>query len=115
MTASQAATQTKSAGDASLRVSVVDPSGAAVIAAAVQLKKAGGKWLAVQSNERGQSLFTQLAPGEYELRVEAAGFEARNLDKVILRAGSNAIEARLAVAGVKEEVIVTQDEREKAS
>src|SRR5215216_1759613 len=113
MTASQAVTQTKSANDASLRVSVTDPNGAAVIAAEVQLKKSGSKAFAIQTNERGQSLFTRLAPGEYQVHVEATGFEARDSDKVILKAGINAIEVRLAVAGIKEEVTVKQDEREK--
>src|SRR5215216_468050 len=97
MTASPLAAQSKGAGDASLRVSVLDPLGAAVFAAEVQLKKAGSKTVAVQTNERGESLFTRLAPGEYQARVEAAGFAARDLDKVIVKAGSNAIEVRLAV------------------
>jgi hypothetical protein len=115
MTASHAATQTISVIESSLRVSVLDQSGAAVIAADVQLKRAGSKEVAIQTDERGQSLFTRLAPGQYHLHVEAAGFEPRDLDKVIIKAGGNHVEVRLAVAGVREEVTVKQDEREKAS
>jgi hypothetical protein len=115
MTISQVPAQTKSQSESSLRVIVLDPSGAAVSAADVQVKPRGSKEMAIQTNERGESLFTRLAPSQCVIRIEAAGFEARELDKVTLKAGSNHVEVRLTVAGVKEEVVIKQDEREKAT
>ncbi|HKP87672.1 MAG TPA: carboxypeptidase-like regulatory domain-containing protein, partial [Blastocatellia bacterium] len=115
MATSQIAAQTRGPVESTLRVVVLDPSGAAVAAAGVQLKKGGNKEMATETNERGESLFARLAPGEYVIRVEAAGFAPHESHKVTLKAGSNRLEVRLTVAGVKEEVIVKQDEREKAT
>src|ERR1044071_4575527 len=103
----QTAAQTRSS-EASLRITVLDPSGAAVAAAQAQLKIADGKNVTLATNERGESLFTNVAPGRYVLHVEAAGFEARDTE-VKLKAGSNRVDVRLEVAGVKEEVAVGQD------
>lgn len=112
--AGQGAAQIK-ANDASLRVAVVDPSGAAVIAAAVRLKTAAGKDVVLGTNERGETLFAQLTPGRYQLHVEAAGFDSRDVAEVILKAGSNRVEVKLDVAGIKEEVAVGRDKREQAT
>jgi len=110
----QSPAQTKT-NEASLRVAVVDPSGAAVVAAQVQLKKSESKNVALSTNERGESLFAQLAPGRYQLHIEAAGFDARDVDEVIVKTGNNRVEVKLEVAGVKEEVAVGRDKRERAT
>src|SRR3954447_22926299 len=93
----QSTAQTKT-NEASLRVTVVDPSGAAVVAAQVQLKTAAGQHVALGTNERGESLFAPLAPGRCQLHVEAAGFDSQDVDEVILKAGSNRLEVKLDVA-----------------
>jgi TonB dependent receptor/Carboxypeptidase regulatory-like domain len=111
---SQAAAQVKPASEASLRVTVLDPSGARVIAAQVKLKGAD-KARALDTNEQGQSFFTNLAPGRYEIQVVAEGFEPQVINDFSIKAGPNTVEARLEVAGVKEEVTVKQDERERAT
>jgi hypothetical protein len=101
--------------EASLRVAVVDPSGAAIVAAQARLKTGKGGNIALATNERGESLFAQLAPGRYQLHVEAAGFDPQDVDELIVKAGNNRVEVRLAVAGVKEEVAVGRDKRERAT
>ena len=70
--ASRASAQT---GTTSLRGSVLDKSGAAVVGATVRLNAPD---LAVQrstvSNDTGQYEFLSLKPGSYEITVEAANF-----------------------------------------
>src|SRR5918912_1078474 len=94
------------AGEASLRVAVVDASGAAVVAARVEAKTADGKSVALDTNERGEALFAQLGVGRYSLHVEAAGFAPQDVNETRLKAGVNRVEVTLEVAGVKEEVAV---------
>jgi hypothetical protein len=110
----QAVAQTRPAADSSLRVTVLDPSGAAIVAARVKLKGQNNN-LSLDTNERGQSLFTRLEPGRYEIEVGAEGFEPLIINGVVVKAGANTVEARLSIAGVKEEVTVKQDERERAT
>src|SRR5262249_51463264 len=81
----------------------------------VRLKTASAKDVVLDTNERGEILFAQLAPGRCQLHVEATGFDSRDVDEVILKAGSNHIEVKLDVAGVKEEVAVGRDKREQAT
>ena len=97
--ASGASAQT---GTTSLRGSVLDKSGAAVVGATVRLNDPE---LAVQrstvSNDTGQYEFLSLKPGSYEITVEAANFhkyEQRNIQllvnnpttlNVTLQVGSN--------------------------
>jgi hypothetical protein len=101
--------------EASLRVAVVDASGAAVVAARVEVKTADGKRVALDTNERGEALFAQLGVGRYALHVEAAGFASQDVSEASLKAGGNRIEVTLEVAGVKEEVAVGRDKRESAT
>ena len=112
--AAQVVAQVKT-NEASLRVSVVDASGAAVVAARVELKTTDGKSAALDTNERGEALFAQLGAGRYHLHVEAAGFVSQDVDEATLKAGGNRVEVRLEVAGVKEEVAVGRDKRERAT
>ena len=107
--------QTRAANEATLRVSVLDPSSAAVVGARVRINFAGGQEQIVETDARGEALFLKLAVGLYDLHVEATGFEPRDLKGSRLRAGNNRTEVRLQVAGVKEELEVKEDEREKAT
>jgi len=110
---SQGSAQDQKAGGASLRLTVVDPSGAFIPGAQVQLIPDQGTAPAQKTNARGEVSFGKLSAGQYQLHVEAAGFEPRDLSDVTLHAGSNQLEVRLEVARVKDEVVVEQDKREQ--
>jgi hypothetical protein len=108
-----ASAQSRSAGDASLRVTVYDPSGAVIVDAQVELLTTAG--VAVQSvltDARGVATFARVAPGRFSLRAAAAGFEPQTLADVNLRGGANTRDVRLEVASVNEEVSVAPDKRE---
>jgi hypothetical protein len=98
--------------ESSLRVLVLDPTGAAVVAANVQLKTAGGEQT-LQTNERGEAIFLRLPAGAYQLKVSADGFTAREFNNNSLKNGNNKFEVKLEIEGVKENVVVAQDQREK--
>lgn len=63
----------------SLEVVIKDPSGALIHKAVVQLIKNGKVQSTAQTNQRGEAKFNKLAPGNYELLVEAAGFKPQSL------------------------------------
>ena len=58
----------------SLRVQVLDPSGAAVVDAVVMAKSATGKISAVEANRNGLYEIAGLEPGTYSVQVTAQGF-----------------------------------------
>ncbi len=98
--------------ESSLRVVVLDPNGAAVVAATVQLKTASLEQM-LQTNERGEVVFLRLPIGAYQLKVAADGFLAQECNNNSLKNGANKFEVKLAIEGVKEDVTVAQDNREK--
>ncbi|HEX8180832.1 MAG TPA: TonB-dependent receptor [Pyrinomonadaceae bacterium] len=106
--------QSRNAGEAGLRVTVFDQNGAVVVGASVELLTSAG--VPVQSSvtdERGVAAFTKLTPGKLHLRVTAQGFEPQTSADVVLRAGTNARDVRLEVAGLKEDVSVGLDAQER--
>ena len=60
-------------------VTVKDPSGALINKAVVQLIKNGNVQSTAQTNQRGEARFSKMAPGTYELLVEAAGFKPQKI------------------------------------
>lgn len=64
---------------ASLELVVKDPSGSLVDKAYVQLIKNGKIHSVVQTNKRGEARFNKVANGDYEIRVEAAGFKPQTI------------------------------------
>src|SRR6185295_7583570 len=109
LTAAHASAQV--AGDAAtLRVSVVDPSGAVIVGARVQVADASA-----DTGARGDAVFAALAPDRYTIQVEAAGFEPATVRDVRVRAGENRREVKLAIARLAETVEVGRDPRERAS
>jgi hypothetical protein len=96
--------------DATLRVTVVDPSGAVIVGAHVRV--AGST---LDTGPRGDAAFDALAPGRYTIRVESPGFESAELRDVRVRAGDNRREVKLAIAKLAETVQVGRDARERAS
>lgn len=103
--------QTKS-GDAALRVRVLDPSGATIVAAQVKLSATGREDRSAVTGARGESQFARLSAGEYQVRVEAEGFEPRE-QTIALKPGNNQVEVKLEIARLNEKVEVGQDEQEK--
>jgi hypothetical protein len=94
---------------ASLRVTVVDQTGAAIPNAQVTINK---QRRTLATGKLGEARFSDLDPGKYQLQVAAEGFAPITVKDVNLRAGANNIEVKLGVAGVKEEITVARDKRE---
>jgi hypothetical protein len=104
--------QTRSA-QSSLRVTVLDPAGAAITSARVVVKSERGEEKLIDTDARGQAFFSGLRPASYHIRVEAEGFEPQELNAAGLKLGTNSVEVRLEVARVKDEVVVSEGGREK--
>jgi hypothetical protein len=100
--------------DATLRVTVVDPSGAIMVGARVTLTPSaeGG---AGDTGTRGDATFTALEPGRVTIHVESPGFEPAEVRDVRLRPGDNRREVKLKIAKFAETVQVGRDPRERAS
>src|SRR6185295_12118907 len=108
--------------DATLRVTVVDPSGAVIVAAAVTVTPNAPSSPAVAAapvslvtSGRGDAVFNALEPGRYAVHVEAPGFEPNDATDVRVRAGDNRREVKLKIARLAETVQVGRDPRERAS
>ena len=107
--------QSKPKGEAKLHVTVLDPSGSAIVGAQLKLSVGGEPKQAGQTNQQGQLLLLPVAPGTYHLHVEAPGFEPKDLDDVQLTDGHNQIDIQLEVVNIKEQVDVTVNRREDAT
>ena len=100
--------------DATLRITVVDPSGAVIVGASVRVAPpAGGA--ALETGARGDATFTALEPGRYTIHVESPGFEPAEVRDLRIRAGDHRREVTLAIARFAETVQVGRDSRERAS
>ena len=96
------------AGEApSVSGSVKDPQGRPVVGAAVSLfSRASSVSIATTSDMQGAYRFEGVSPGDYLLRAEAAGFAVFLEDRLHIDAAV-AREITLAVAGVRDQVVVT--------
>ena len=103
--------------DASLRVTVADPSGAVIVGARVTLRQAQGEeaTTALDTGARGDVTFASLGPGRYTIHVESPGFEPAEVRDVRVRAGGNRREVKLAIAKLTATVEVGRDPRERGS
>ncbi len=101
--------QNRKPGEARLRVTVVDQTGAAIPNAQVTINK---QRQTLATGARGEVNFKDLATGKYQLQVTAEGFAPITVKDVPLRAGANDVEVKLEVAGVQEEITVGRDKRE---
>ena len=108
--------------DATLRVTVVDPSGAVIVGARVGVRPAtNAPTLGTpQPNEvltgpRGDATFAALEPGRYTIHVESPGFEPADVRDSRLHAGDNGREVKLALAKLTATIDVGRDPRERAS
>ena len=107
--AASAAAQARN--EATLRVAVVDPSGAVIVGAHVRVTPGD---VDVDTGARGEAVFT-LQPGRYSIHVESPGFEARDVLDARVRAGENRRDVKLAIARLAETIQVGRDARERGS
>lgn len=99
-------------GDATLTITTVDSNKAILPSATVSLDNGLGFRLALLTNQQGLAIFANLASGRYRLRVEAEHFEPEERE-VTIKSRSQAITVRLEIARIKDEIVVSQSEREK--
>ncbi|MDT5293630.1 MAG: vitamin transporter [Acidobacteriota bacterium] len=95
---------------ASIAGRVTDPRGAAVAGATVTLYARARTQLRLSTatDAEGAYRFERLAPGEYLVEAEAAGFAQSGAQAVaVARDAQTALDVRLEVAGVSTEVVVT--------
>lgn len=107
-------------GTATLRVTVVDPSNAVVVAAIVTVTGADPATSArtvapVRSTDAGVATVTNLLPGLYTIQAEFPGFETRVLKDIRIRAGDNKQVAILQIPKVEASVTVGRDRQEAAA
>ena len=101
---------------ATLRVTVLDPSGAVIVGAHVTVQPPGTRGpLSTVSDGRGDATFAGLEPGRYQIHVESPGFEPRDEQAVRVRSGETRRQIKMSIAKLSENVQVTRDPRERAS
>jgi hypothetical protein len=96
---------------ATLKGMITDPNGAVVAGASVTAKNlATGITRTAKSNEEGGYQIPLLQPGQYELKVEAAGFETKVASPIELTVGQILVyNVEMRIGGVATEVVVTAD------
>ena len=103
--------------DATLRIVVVDPTGAVIVGAKVTVQQVEPAAPAIEAltNERGEAVFGNLPQARYSVRAEFEGFEPQQIDAIRLRAGANTRrEVPLPIARIAEDLVVGQDPRDRA-
>lgn len=103
-----------------LRVTVVDSTGAVLPGASVTvtgLDPANKEAMreAVKAGADGVAIVPKLLPGRYSVQAEFAGFETRRLPEIRVRNGDNRQVLLLPVEGFKEAVLVGQDQQQAAA
>ena len=101
------------AQQSSLRVSVLDQTRAVVSGARISIKPAKGARQSLETNLQGEAAFAVLPQGKCNIRIEAKGFQPREVEEFALKAGSNSLQVILVIESLKDEVQVTEDERDK--
>jgi hypothetical protein len=101
-----AAAAAQNANQAQLRLVVVDQTGAGIPAATITITPASGDPVTITSDERGLATSPSLPPGPVVVRVEFVGFEPTET-ALTLRRGANNQTMTMAIAGLQEEVVVS--------
>jgi hypothetical protein len=108
--------------DTTLRITVVDPSGAVIVGARVSVRQppnpqrpAATERQELETGARGDVTFNGLEPARFTIHVESPGFESAEVSDVRLRTGDNRREVKLKIARLAETVQVGRDPRERAS
>ena len=101
----------QSAASATITGTVVDPQGAVVPSAKVTATNAAtGIGRAVQTTSAGNYTIPNLAPGTYNVRVEAKGFAAGETKGITLNVGDQRdLGFKLSISGATESVEVTTE------
>ena len=96
---------------ATLNGAILDPSGSSVPASKITVRgTATGFTRVAQSTSAGLYSFNRLPVGQYELKVEAAGFKTFTQKGITLTIGSTAtIDLKLEVGAASETLSVTSD------
>jgi hypothetical protein len=102
--------------ESTLRLTVLDQSGAVIPGARVTLQPVTPPGPPAEhfTDQRGEAVFRGLAPGRFTVRGEFPGFEARVIEDLRLRRGVTRRELRLPIARHAEELQVGQDSRDRA-
>jgi hypothetical protein len=103
----------------SLRVTVVDPTGAIIIGATVTVAGVdeatkSATVTPAQTSNQGVATVSGLVPGRYTIQAEFPGFETRLLKGFVVRPGENKQVMLLPVAGLKDTVNVERNRQEAA-
>jgi len=96
------------AGDAQLRLVVVDQTAAGIPTATVTLTPGVGQPITVMTDEHGVVTIQTLGVGAVKVHAEFVGFETYD-GVVTLRRGTNTQTITMALAGVSQEVTVSTD------
>jgi Carboxypeptidase regulatory-like domain len=117
-TAPRAFAQAPTAG--TLRVTVVDQTGAVIVGATVTVAGTESATSAatpapVQTSDMGVATVSGLAPGRYTVHAEFPGFESQLLKDVRVRAGENKQVAVLPLPKLEASITVAQDKQEAAA
>src|SRR5688572_4497496 len=95
------------AGDAQLRLIVVDQTSAGIPTATVTLTPSTGQPITVATDERGVINVPVIPPGPVKLRVEFSGFETVE-SELNIRRGANNQTVTMKLAGFTDEVVVSE-------
>jgi hypothetical protein len=103
-----------------LRVTVVDPSGAVIVGATVTVTGAESATSTttltpVRTADTGIATVAGLTPGRYTIEAEFPGFETRRLNEVRVRVGENKQVAVLPLPKLEASITVAQDKQEAAA
>ncbi len=91
----------------SLRVSVVDTSGAAVRDAQVEVRLEERNWARKETAVDGPVYFPALIPGQYRVRAMAKGFQAQEAAVAVLLGHEASVRLVLGLSARREEITVT--------
>jgi hypothetical protein len=102
----------------SIRVLVLDQTGAAIVGATVSVvlanAQSGAEAKTTTANEQGEAILANLPPGRYVIQVESIGFETTQVTDVNVRRGRReSRDVQLPIAGYVEEVDVTRDKTDQ--
>jgi hypothetical protein len=102
----------------SLKVVVLDQTGAAILGASVSVVAAnaasGTEAKTVTANDQGEAIVDRLTPGKYVVQIESIGFETKQIADINIRKGrQERREIQLPIAGYVEEVEVTRDKTDQ--
>src|SRR5258705_6138685 len=101
--------QSRTAVYGSLEVVVKDPSGALVNKALVQLLSNGKLQSSAQTNQKGEARFNRIAPGHYQIHVEAAGFKSQDIEVAEISPGTNRTELAMEIEIITVDVEVADE------